>query len=186
MALADASQFKAPPSTRTAKTSPRTSAAKSAAPAGSSRLAAREEAANGIFQLAGFACIVFKQYADAGAIGNHSAAISHEAAKLAETNEGVGKALDYLMEAGPYAGLVTAMLPLAMQLAANHNMIKAEYVSGAGVVSPDALTAQVKADMARHAQESLIAQKTAEKELAALKSERDAMNSNGHVKTEGK
>ena len=162
MALASMSDFKAPP--RAAATAKRESAAKATAVKG--KTAAREEAANGIFQLAGFGCIITRQYADAGAINLHGAPVAHELALLAEKNASIGKGLDYLMEAGPYAGLITALMPLVLQLMANHKVIRADMVSAAGVVPPEALTADVKAHMARQAHEALMAQKAAEAQLA--------------------
>jgi hypothetical protein len=134
----------------------------------SSKLAARHEAATGIAQLTGFGCIMFRQYADAGAIGMHSGPIIDELVALSDKNESIGKALDYLTEAGPYAGLIVATMPLVFQLMANHGLVKAELMGGAGVVPPEALASQVRADMARTAAEALKAQQTAEAELAAL------------------
>lgn len=131
----------------------------------SPKIAAREEAANGIFQLAGFGLIMTKNYADAGALGKHSPKVSHELALLSEKNEGVGKILDYMTEAGPYAGLITALMPLVLQIMVNHNMLKAESLAGSGVVAPEALSAQVKADMARETAEALKAQRAAEAEV---------------------
>jgi len=128
----------------------------------------RRETAEGIFQLAGFGCIIFRQYADAGAIGMHSPPIVDEVIALSEKNTSVANALDYLAEAGPYAGLVIAVMPLVLQLAANHGVIKAEMTSAAGVVPPAALESQVKADMARQAANALQAQRAAEQELATL------------------
>lgn len=133
-----------------------------------SKLAARHEAATGIFQLVGFGLIVTRQYADAGAIGLHSGPITDELVKLSESNETIGKALDYLTEAGPYAGLIVAVMPLALQIMANHGLVKAELVAGGGVVPPQALESQVRADMARQAAEALRAQQTAEAELASI------------------
>lgn len=132
------------------------------------KLAARHEAATGIAQLVGFGCIVTRQYADAGAIGMHSPPIIDELVALSDKNETIGKALDYLTEAGPYAGLIVAVMPLALQIMANHGIVKAELISGAGVVPPQALESQVRADMARQASEALKAQQAAEKELASL------------------
>jgi hypothetical protein len=134
----------------------------------SGKLAARKEAAQGVAQLAGFGLIVTRQYADAGAIGLHADPIIGELVALSDTNERVGKALDYLTEAGPYAGLVIATLPLVMQIMANHGMVKAELVAGSGVVPPQMLESQVRADMARQAAGALRAQQEAEAELAAM------------------
>lgn len=134
----------------------------------------REEAANGLFQLAGFGLILTKNYADAGAIGKHSPKISHELALLSEKNDGVAHILDYLTEAGPYAGLITAVMPLTLQLLVNHKILKAEGMSGAGVVSPEALSAEVRADMARQTAEAVRSQQKAENELRQLAAEASA------------
>jgi hypothetical protein len=167
VALASTSDFKAPPRGASAKTSQRNTQANAAA--SQNKTSAREEAANGVFQLAGFGCVIAKQYADAGAIMEHGGTISHELAKLSEQNDGIAKGLDYLINAGPYAGLITAVMPLALQIMANHKMIKAEYVAGAGVVPPEALASRVQADMARQTQMALREQQKAEQELAALR-----------------
>lgn len=84
---------------------------------------AREEAVTGVFQLVQFACVTGGNYADAAAIGAHAENISHEIVELADVNESVAKAIDFLLTAGPYAGLVTACLPLVLQIMANHNRI---------------------------------------------------------------
>jgi len=137
----------------------------------SGKLAERREAVDGIFQLAGFGCIMMRQYADAGAIGMHSPPVATELVALSEKNESIARALDYLTEAGPYAGLIVAVMPLVLQIAANHGIVKAELVGGAGIVPPAALESQVKADMARQAAEALREQQRAEQELAALAAE---------------
>src|SRR5215467_16068543 len=173
----------APPRSQRGATAARTRA--------SGKSAERREAVQGIFQLAGFGCIIMHQYADAGAIGMHSGPIVEELVSLSETNESVGKALDYLGQAGPYAGLIVAVMPLALQLAANHRLVKAEMIYAAGVVPPQALESQVKADMARQASEALRAQQEAEAELARLAalqtsqepSEGDPAASNGKTRT---
>jgi hypothetical protein len=59
-------------------------------------------------------------------------------------------------------------MPLALQIAANHGIVKAELVAGGGVVPPQALESQVRADMARQAAAALRAQQEAESELAAM------------------
>lgn len=132
------------------------------------KTAQREEAANGVFQLLGFGCIVTRQYADAGAINLHGAPIAHELALLADKNESIGKGLDYIMDAGPYAGVIVAAMPLVLQVMANHGLIRADLVAGGGVVPPEALASQVRADMARQAAEALRAQQAAEQELHTL------------------
>jgi hypothetical protein len=130
----------------------------------------RTEAVAGIFQLAGFGCVVTGNYADAAAIGIHSPAISTEVVKLGAQNESVGKAIDYLNEVGPYAGLISAVMPLVLQLLANHKRLDATKVPG--LSEPSVLEAKVKADMAAVAaqemREAREAQKRYQQELASM------------------
>lgn len=129
--------------------------ARAAQPATSSRQVKRDEraeAVNGLFQLGQFGCIMTGQYADAAAIGLHGEKISGEIVKLANQNERIGKAVDYLNEVGPYAGLITAVMPLVLQLLANHKRIPAGKVPG--VSDPEVLTAQMQASLARQAAEA--------------------------------
>lgn len=129
---------------------------------------AREEAANGIGQLLGFGFMVSGQHADAGAISRHWPAIAHEAAACAEHDQKMAKALDYLLEVGPYGNLIVVTLPLVAQLMVNHKMAKPEAMAGAGVVHPETLAADVKATLARQAAEAVRMQHEAEQELAQL------------------
>lgn len=136
----------------------------------------RQDAADGIFQLACFGLVMGHQYADAGAIGKYGPNIAKELATLADKNDGVAKLLDYLTEAGPYAGLITATMPLVIQLMVNHKMLKAEHVAGAGIVDPAALSAEVRADMARQTAVALRKQQEAEAELRNLAAETKSAN----------
>src|SRR5260370_23749011 len=74
----------------------------------------RKDAVDGIFQLVGLGCIITGQFADAGAITMHSPPISEEMSELAEKNAKIANALDTLLEVGPYAGLVAAVMPLVL------------------------------------------------------------------------
>lgn len=115
------------------------------APSADVILRGRAEAVYGIFQLGSAVCLMTKQMADAAALTEHGENVSLECAKLAETDERFANVIDKLTSVGPYAGLLTAVMPLAMQLAVNHKRIEAGVM---GTVSPDALAAKVKADMA--------------------------------------
>ena len=163
-----------PPPAKSAKTADRPMrTSKSSMPKSEPRIAsgkqgAREEAVNGIFQLTAFGLVMAGQQADAGALAKHGGSIAHEAAKVAETSASLGSAIDYITEAGPYAGLITATMPLVLQLLANHKVMKAETLSGAGVVPPETLSAQVKADMARQQIQALRTQQEAEQEVSHL------------------
>jgi hypothetical protein len=110
---------------------------------------AREQGLLGIFQVSAAICVMRGLYPDAGACTVHGPAISHEAAVLAESNEGIAKGLDYLIQMGPYSALLTAVLPFGLQIAANHGRIDADKASGLGVMDPATLEAKVKADVER-------------------------------------
>ena len=140
----------------------------SAPKARTTKTQAREEAANGIGQLLGFGFMVAGQHADAGAIARHWPNIAHEAAACAEHDSKMAKALDYLLEVGPYGNLIVVSLPLVAQLMVNHKMAKPEAMAGAGVVHPETLAADVKATLARQAAEAVRQQREAEQELAQL------------------
>lgn len=131
----------------------------------------REEAVNGVFQLGQLGLVMFGQYADAGAIGMHGPPIAHEVAELAKNNSQVAKGVDLLLQVGPYAGLVAAIMPLVLQLMANHEVIPADKMSGANIVKPEVLESQIKTQMARQAMEAMRAQQAAEQELADLQKE---------------
>jgi hypothetical protein len=112
------------------------------------RVKRRAADVNGLFQMAAAACIMKGAYADAGAINMHAPKISEELAKLADQNEQVSKLLDYLTAAGPYSGIIVAVLPLALQLAANHERINPDAAAGlGGVLTKADLEAHVKAEI---------------------------------------
>lgn len=111
---------------------------------------AREQGLLGLGQIGQAICMMRNWFADAGAIQIHWPAVARETAALADQDERIGKTIDYLVSAGPYAGLLTAVLPLGMQIAANHGRIDVNAASGlGGVMPPEMLEARVKADMAR-------------------------------------
>src|SRR5437763_16262319 len=100
---------------------PRATAPKEQAPRKASPKAkAREDAANGIGQIIGFGFMVSGQLHDAGAIGMHWPNIAHEAAQVAENDAKMAKALDYLLEVGPYGNLIIVALPLVAPLLVHH------------------------------------------------------------------
>jgi hypothetical protein len=122
----------------------------------------RFQAVQGIFQMGQMGCVMAGQYADAAAIGLHGDNIANEITGLADKYPQVGKALDALMQAGPFAGLITATLPLVLQIAANHKRIPADKVPG--VVPPEVLETQMKAQVATAAAEQARMAKAAQAE----------------------
>jgi len=112
--------------------------------------------------------IALKQYADAGAIGLYWPKISEEIADLAESQEQVGRLIDPLIKIGPYTGLITAVLPMILQIGVNHNRVPA---GAMGTVPAASLTARVEASLAAVELEALQAQAEAEKAAADMREE---------------
>lgn len=115
-------------------------------------------------------------HADAGAFATHGPKIASEAASLAESDENVAKVLDYLTQTGPYTGLIVVCMPLVFQILANHRMIAADKLSNIGVIKPETLTAQVRAEQAKGELLAVQAQQEAERELAQAKAEMASSN----------
>lgn len=133
----------------------------------------RREGVEGVFQFASMFALMRGQYADAGAFSLHAPNIGHEAALLGKKNEQIGKVLDLLGQAGPYAGIAFAVLPLVAQLAVNHERIEADKAVGIkGVMPKAALENKVKAELAEMELAALQERKRSEEALAQLKAER--------------
>lgn len=153
---------------------PRTSNAKSSASSQrqvEQRVQARADAVGGVFQLAGMGLFMTGQLADAQAVTEHGPNISAETAKLAESNDQIAAFIDKLAAVGPYTGLVMAVLPLALQLFANHRPDVAPALTGFGVKSPEQLQAQAQLQAVRQAKEARKAQEEAAHALAELNRE---------------
>lgn len=131
----------------------------------------REEALNGIGQLGTFGLVMTGNLADAGAVGMHWPNIAREGAELAESNEYVAKAADFLGQVGPFAAILSAAMPLVLQILANHKVLPADKLGGAGVVKPEVLESQIKTEMAKQAIAALKAQQEAEEEFARMQAE---------------
>lgn len=130
--------------------------------------AKRADALNGFGQLAQVPLLALKQYADAGAVSLYWPNVAGEIAKLAETQDQIAKLVDPLIQIGPYTGLITAILPFALQIAVNHGRV----TPGAmGTVPKDSLAAQVEANLANVELQALQAQLEAEKASAAVRAE---------------
>jgi hypothetical protein len=156
----------APPAKATANKSTvkQTAAAKSA----SDITAARTEAVTALGQFAQVPLMIMKQHADVGAIDLHWKNISGEIAKLAASNEQVAKIVDPLMTVGPYAGIITAVMPLAVQILVNHGRIPA---GAAGSVPATTLSSQVESAIAERELQALTIQRDAEQKSAAMRRE---------------
>jgi hypothetical protein len=167
-----------PPKPREPRTGRKTETPATAARA--TRAQQRYENVNGFFQLAAVGAVMRGWHADAGALEIHGPPISTEIVTLAEANDSIGKIVDYLGTVGPYTGLVMAVAKLAMQLAVNHNRLPAT-AGGAsmGIVSPDALEAKVKADIARFEAQLMQEVLEAQKDAAEASARIQAFQGNG-------
>jgi hypothetical protein len=127
---------------------------------------ARTEAVTELGQFVQLPLMLTKQYADVGAISLHWPKISGEIGKLAATNEQIAKLVDPLMTVGPYAGLITAVMPLVAQIAVNHGRVSAGV---ANTVPASTLSSQIETAMAQSELEALKIQRDAEKEAASVR-----------------
>src|SRR5271155_5327058 len=117
--------------------------------ASATRANAREEGLKGLAQIGTAVCVMTKNYADAGALDMHSGPIAHEIAVLADDNEKIATIVDRITAMGPYAALIGAVMPLALQIMVNHDRIKPDAAGllGGKVMSKEALAAKVQADV---------------------------------------
>jgi hypothetical protein len=142
-----------------------------AKPKTTSRTAQRSEAIAGLGQIAQGALIATGQLADAGAVGIHFPGIAGEIARLADADAKVAAIIDPLLKVGPYTALLTAVLPLAMQIAVNHKRIPAGTM---GTVPGELLDSQIKTSMARQQLEVKRQQAEVERQLAEMQADQDA------------
>lgn len=128
----------------------------------------------GIAQLAQGALMFGKQYADAAAVGMHATPIAVELAKLAEVEPIIAKGVDLFIQAGPYAALIAAAIPLVAQLATNHGMLPAN--SGmAGVVPPEVLRNRMETQMLQMQAEAMRDQQDALKEAQQARADMERL-----------
>ncbi len=121
----------------------------------------RVEGMLGLSQLVQGVCLMTGQFADAATIGKFGPAVIAEVANIADDNEGVAKPIDFLIKIGPYGALIAAGMPLVFQILANHKVVDASAALGYGVVPPEVLEAQMKAEMARMQAEAMKQQQQA-------------------------
>jgi len=144
----DMSLATAPPKKRAANpSSGRTSVKSADTPEVLSQNEKRTNGLLGLAQLVQGGLLMFGQFADAGAIGQLFPPVAKELANVADSNDTIAKPIDVMIEVGPYGALIAAVLPLGMQIAANHGLIDAGRLMGQGVVPPAVLDAQMKTQM---------------------------------------
>lgn len=81
--------------------------------------------------------------ADSAAVGMHAPAIAQALHDLAVDRPEVAAVLDRLMAVGPYGALITALLPLVVQLGHNHGVVAESVATGLGAVPRRVLLAQL-------------------------------------------
>lgn len=84
--------------------------------------------------------------ADGYAISMHAPGLAEALNETAKQQPAVAKALETMMKAGPYGALITAVVPLMMQLAANHKLMNP--APAMGVHDPEDLVAASNEQMA--------------------------------------
>lgn len=135
----------------------------------------RTEGLIGASQLVQGLCLMTGQFADAAAIGRFFPPVAKELANVADGSEILAKPIDLIIEVGPYGALIAAGLPLVMQLMANHKMLDASRLGSQGVVPPEVLEAQMKAEVARMQADAMRQQQLAMKEAQAAQAEYEQM-----------
>jgi hypothetical protein len=138
--------------------------------AGEGKHRKRKEGLQSVQQAVGLALMAAKQPADAAAVGEHGEPIIDELVKLGDSDEQIGKALDYLTKTGPYSALVMAALPLVFQIGVNHGRLKPNAMMP-GVVSRETLEARAKSELAELQTAALREQREAEGKLRASQDE---------------
>lgn len=111
------------------------------------RAAARERALKDWSTIVTTIMVLRGMYADAGAVDQHGPPLYRDLAQMGDTNERIGKGLDWLAQLDPGAG--ASFLPLVFQLLANHGKIDAERLPPeSGILPPKLLEERVRAQIA--------------------------------------
>lgn len=139
----------------------------------------RTDGLNGVWQMISVACMAFGKWADAGAINTHTPDITKETVKLADRYESIGKGLDALAQVGPLTGIATAVAPLLIQLAANHNILSPAQAGSMGATDPQVLAQQMQIKAQREAialqRELAEMRRLANEEMAEFNKEMEAL-----------
>lgn len=124
----------------------------------------RVEGLMGLAALGQGVCFMAGLYADGMTIGKYFQPIAVEVANIADDNETIAKPIDFIIQVGPYGALIAAAMPFVMQILANHKVIDPAKAAGQGIVPPELLEAQAKAEMMRLQAEAMRQQQQAIKD----------------------
>jgi len=127
----------------------------------------RFEGLLGLAQLGQGICLMAGLHADAMTIGQHFPPVAKEIANIADDNDSVAQPLDFIIKVGPYGALIAAAMPFVMQILANHKVIDPAKAIGQGIVPPEVLEAQMKAELMRMQAEAMQAQQQAVRDANA-------------------
>lgn len=83
---------------------------------------------------------------DAASVTVHAEPLAEAIQQTAEQNPPFAAVLDKVLSAGPYGALLAAVMPLAVQVAANHRLIPPAAAEAMGAMTPEQLMAQVQGD----------------------------------------
>lgn len=136
---------------------------------------ARVTGLQGLAQLAQATLLVVNQYADAATIGRYGPELSSELAKLADQYEVVAKPIDKLIQVGPFAGLIAVVVPMTMQIMANHKIISPGNMLGARIEPPEALETQMRMEVTKLQLEAARQQREAMEETRRLQAEMEKL-----------
>ena len=137
----------------------------SKAPVPLSKNEIRQQGLMGLAQAAQALCVVAGNYADAATIGQYGPPLTGEIANLADAYTVIAGPVDFLIQIGPFSGLLAIGIPMALQLMANHGAVDASRLSAQGVVPPAQLEAQMQAQVLRQQAEWMAAQMQAQAEV---------------------
>lgn len=108
---------------------------------------------NGIFQMVAVP-LAFKAPADAAAVGMHGPNISEALNELAKERPEVAAVLEKLLAVGPYGLVLSATLPLVIQILHNHDVIPEQMAAPLGAVPKKVLLAHLMGESSQEAQEA--------------------------------
>lgn len=134
----------------------------------------RSEGLKDLGQLGQGGLLMARQWADAATVGKYWPPVADELAKLADQYEYIAKPVDVLIQVGPFSALVLAAMPLVLQLMTNHGALDPAGLAGYGIVPPQVLEAQMKAEVARMQAEAFREQQAALREAEIAQREYEA------------
>lgn len=97
---------------------------------------------NGIFQMVAVP-LAFKAPADAAAVGHHGPNIAEALNELAKERPEVAAVLERLLAVGPYGLVISATLPLVLQILHNHDVIPEQMAVAVGATPKQEILRQM-------------------------------------------